>query len=155
MTITQPVARPVVGAVARAASGPQGVSPTRGPELLTSPLSTSGATVVISGLQATFTSANQNDIAYLDIALEDGATYEFKWRVITYTGGSARSRGFGATTAHSASGTARTTTGTFTESLVLTGAGASTNRIQVQANNATAGSNSFVVVFDSLKKVLR
>jgi hypothetical protein len=160
MTITQPVARPVVGAVARGASGPQGGGPTRGPELITTPVGTgwtpSGGTVTINANSVTFTAANSNDAAFLAVTLEDNTLYEAIWTVSAYSGGAAKARAFGPTTAHSGiSAAGKTAIGTYTDQFTTNAAGTSTNRVQIQATGATGGSNSFTVTSYSLKKVLR
>lgn len=156
MTITQPVARPVVGGVARAASGPQGVGPTRGPELITTPIGTgwtaSAGTVTVSSGKVTFSNAAANDSVSLPIVTEDGALYEFIYTMVNRTAGNSRGIVAGATTAHQGVTSSHSADGTFTQQITTSGAGANALKALIQAN---AAGSSFEITFVSLKKVLR
>lgn len=156
MNIAQPLARPIAIAVASAIVAARRASPSRGAELVTTPIGTgwtaSTGTVTFSSGKATFTAAAANDNASLAIVTEDGATYEVIVTCSVRTAGNFRTIVAGATTAHQGVTTSHSAAGTYTEQVTTSGAGVNTLKVLVSANSA---GTSLEITGVSVKRVIR
>jgi hypothetical protein len=141
--------------LARMGIGDKGGGVSRGSELVTVPIdatwtaSGTGATVDATG--AHFLSAAALATVFHSAVTENDTTYEVTIVVANYVSGGVRAFVSGATSAHGASGAARTANGTFTEQITTSGAGANNLRIALLT---TVASTSLDVTSISVKKVL-
>jgi hypothetical protein len=132
--------------------------PSRGPEMVTTPIGTGwtasigDGTVVVSSGKVTFVNAANGANAFLVVPTEDNVTYEVIDTTANRTGGSVSVTVAGQSAAHQGVTTSRSTNGTWTEQVTTNGAGSNTGRIQVTAK---AAGTSVEVNFVSVKKVLR
>jgi len=158
MNLTRNLARPLTSALVRGVTS-EGRGARRGPELL--PAANSGTWVPFgTGTQPTqdasgilFTAVSNSAGMHIDVALEDGATYEISGTISGLTGGSLRGQAYGATTAHLGQSAAISANGAFTLQVTTSAAGSFANRFRLLANG-TGTTNSYRVTAISLKKVL-
>lgn len=109
--------------------------PTRGPELITGPISSwsqSGATPpVVDGSGIHFVAGNTSTNSQFAVpTTEDDATYEVIFTIANYVNGQVQVRVYGATGAHTGVGTAVGANGTFTQQVVCTGVGSPTSQVR-------------------------
>lgn len=109
-------------------------------------------TVTQDGTGLHFVGAQNIAAAFHTIAGVDNAVFRVEYTFANMSAAGGRPIVYGATNAHSGSGTTRNSAGNYVEYLQTTGGGSFNNQIRIQATG-TSGQNSFDVTFVSVKRV--